>query len=291
MYKEVRLERYLDAIYSFVSNNIKLFLTLGLVLSLAACAPQGQVNTLEMRVNSLELQSQLLNKKVQIMTRQLGVVRSDLKEVGKKDIASVRETLANMSNKMDEVQAELMRLNGLIDQVSYQRKQDYQEFKQFQNQIQAQIDDINQELKLLTASTKVATQVEKTREQIEQGKVDLYQQALDLFRQGKYQKAEQAWQTYIHQNPKGNLVSNAYFWIGECEYRQQRYEEAILDYQKVVSNFPNSNKIPDALLKQGMSFAQLGDTDSAKIVLDKLVKLYPNTPQARMAKKQLAMFK
>jgi len=47
--------------------------------------------------------------------------------------------------------------------------------------------------------------------------------------------------------------------------------------------------VPDALLKQGLAFVRLGDNNSAKIVLKKLIKFYPNTPQARVAKKQLKM--
>jgi len=256
---------------------------------LVSCAPQDQVNMLEMRVNTLDIQNQALTKKVEVMNRQLNIIRSDLKEVGKKDIASVRQTLANLSNRLDELQAEQMRINGLIDQINYQHKQDYQKINQQINQIQAQLDNIQQELKLLEASNKVTQQVEQTRKEIAQGKVDLYHQALELFNKGEYEQAEKMLRAYINQNPKGLLVPNAYFWIGECEYRMQRYEEAILDYQKVISEFPQSNKVPDALLKQGLAFVQLGDTNSAKIVLEKLIKLYPNSPQARVAKKQLKM--
>jgi len=268
---------------------VRIFILMLLGFLVVGCAPQDQVNMLEMRVNSLDIQNQALTKKVKVMSRQLNVIRSDLKEVGKKDIASVRQTLANLSNRLDELQAEQMRINGLVDQINYQHQQDYQKLNQQINQIQAELDNIQQELKLLEASNKVTQQVEQTRKEIAQGKVDLYHQALDLFNKGKFEEAEKTLRAYINQNPKGLLVPNAYFWIGECEYRMQRYEEAILDYQKVITEFPQSNKVPDALLKQGLAFVKIGDTDSAKIVLKKLIKFYPNTPQARVAKKQLKM--
>jgi TolA-binding protein len=79
--------------------------------------------------------------------------------------------------------------------------------------------------------------------------------------------------------------------MGECEYNLQRFEEAILEYQKVISEYPKSNKMPDSLLKQGMAFAKLGDNESAKIVLNKLIKKYPKSPQAGVAKKKLVRIK
>jgi len=209
-----------------ISGIVIILICFGFILF--GCAPQDQVNMLEMRVNTLDIQNQALTKKVEVMNRQLNVIRSDLKEVGKKDIASVRQTLANLSNRLDELQAEQMRINGLIDQINYQHKQDYQAVNQQINQIQAQLDNIQQELKLLEASNKVTQQVEQTRKEIAQGKVDLYHQALELFNKGEYEQAEKTLRAYINQNPKGLLVPNAYFWIGECEYRMQRYEEAIL---------------------------------------------------------------
>jgi len=38
---------------------------------------------------------------------------------------------------------------------------------------------------------------------------------------------------------------------------------------------------------QGFAFARLGDKESAKIVLKKLIKQYPASPQTKAARKQL----
>ena len=54
--------------------------------------------------------------------------------------------------------------------------------------------------------------------------------------------------------PKSNSADNAQFWIGEIYYREKWYEKAILEYQKVIENYPQGNKISAALLKQGLHF-------------------------------------
>ncbi|WP_153303847.1 tetratricopeptide repeat protein, partial [Thermosulfurimonas dismutans] len=74
---------------------------------------------------------------------------------------------------------------------------------------------------------------------------------------------------------------------GETYYAERRYEEAILEYQKVIDRFPQSYKVPAALLKQGLSFLRLGDTEAARILFKKIVKDYPKSEQATTARKYL----
>jgi len=49
--------------------------------------------------------------------------------------------------------------------------------------------------------------------------------------------------------------------------------------------------VPYALLKQGMSFLKLGDKTSAKLLLQQVIKNYPNTSQARIARSSLQEIK
>ena len=69
------------------------------------------------------------------------------------------------------------------------------------------------------------------------------------------------------------------------------YEAAILEYEKVTKNYPNGNKVSYALLKQGLSFLNLGDKTSAKLLLQEVIKDYPNTSQARIARSTLQEIK
>jgi TolA-binding protein len=64
-----------------------------------------------------------------------------------------------------------------------------------------------------------------------------------------------------------------------------------LEYEKVIKDYPQGNKVPNALLKQGFSFLNLGDKSSAKLLLEQVAKNYPGTNQARMARAKLAEIK
>jgi TolA-binding protein len=64
-----------------------------------------------------------------------------------------------------------------------------------------------------------------------------------------------------------------------------------LEYEKVAKNYPNGNKVPYALLKQGLSFLKLNDKTSAKLILQQVIKDFPNTNQARIARSKLQEIK
>lgn len=270
---------------SFFLKAMRLVVVAFLPMLLVHCAPQDQANMLERRVSSLSAENRALSN-------QINSLKQEVADMGKaQDIASVRSRQAELANRMDELQAELLRMNGLIDQIGHKNEQDEGETVRFREDLKKQVENLREEVKLLQASTMVTKEVEQARKKAAQGAVDLYQQALDLIKQKKYKDAKKTLRTYIEKHPHGKRVANAYFWMGECEYNLQRFEEAILEYQKVISRYPKSNKVPDSLLKQGIAFAKLGDNESAKIVLNKLIKKYPKSPQVSVAKKKLARIK
>ncbi|MEA1867233.1 MAG: tol-pal system protein YbgF [Thermodesulfobacteriota bacterium] len=270
---------------SFFLKTMRLVVVAFLPMLLVHCAPQDQANMLERRVSSLSAENRVLSN-------QVNSLKQEVADTGKaQEIASVRSRQAEFVNRMDELQAELLRMNGLIDQVGHKNEQEEEETVRFREDLKKQVENLRDEVKLLQASTRVTKEVEQARKNAAQGAVDLYQQALDLIKQKKYKDAKKTLRTYIEKHPHGKRVANAYFWMGECEFNLQRFEEAILEYQKVISRYPKSNKVPDSLLKQGIAFAKLGDNESAKIVLNKLIQKYPKSSQMSVAKKKLAKIK
>lgn len=117
----------------------------------------------------------------------------------------------------------------------------------------------------------------------------LYDSAYALYKQGKHDEARDAFRQYIERFPDTPLTDNAYFWIGESYYDQRQYEQAILEYDKVVQKFSNGDKVPSALLKQAFAFDAINDPVDAKILLKKILREHPASEQAAIAKKKLDM--
>ena len=122
------------------------------------------------------------------------------------------------------------------------------------------------------------------------GKMDKessYAAAYGLFKEGKYEKSRESFENFHKQFPNTELSDNAQFWVGECYYFEKKYEKAIVEYDKVTKNFPEGNKVPYALLRQGLSFLKLGDKVSAKLLLQRVANDFPNTNQSRIARVKL----
>jgi tol-pal system protein YbgF len=124
-----------------------------------------------------------------------------------------------------------------------------------------------------------------------QDKEKAYSAAYQSFKEGNYDKARTEFQNLLATYPGSEYSDNAQFWIGECYFFEKKYEQAILEYEKVAKNYPSGSKVPYALLKQGLSFLKLGDKTSAKLLLQQVIRDYPNTNQARIARSKLQEIK
>lgn len=120
---------------------------------------------------------------------------------------------------------------------------------------------------------------------------DVFDQAKDLFKKGQMDAARQAFANFQKQYPKSNLTAAAIFWTGETYYFQKRFEESILEYQKIIQDHPKAAKAASAQLKQAFAFAELKDVTSARILLQRLIKEFPKTAQADIARRKLVVLK
>lgn len=116
---------------------------------------------------------------------------------------------------------------------------------------------------------------------------ELYQKALESFYAMKYKQAQATWAEFVKGFPKDPLVPNAVFWQGECFFQMQDYANAVLTYQKVIEEHSTSNKYRPALLKQGISFFKLKKDQAGKLVLEDLIKKYPDSAEAKRAQAYL----
>ncbi|MEW5736917.1 MAG: tol-pal system protein YbgF [Thermodesulfobacteriota bacterium] len=115
-----------------------------------------------------------------------------------------------------------------------------------------------------------------------------YQYSKEALDRGELAVARERFTEFLKRFPKSRYADNALFWVGETYFLEKDYQKAILEYQKVIEQFPKGNKVPAALLKQGLAFARLRDTANAKIILEDLISRYPQSPEALVAKKQLS---
>jgi len=121
--------------------------------------------------------------------------------------------------------------------------------------------------------------------------VQQYEEAYGAFKDKHYRKAREKFEAFLKAFPNDPLADNAHFWIAETYYNEKDFEGAILAYETHLKKYPKSQKAPGALLKQGLSFVEIGDKKTGAVILEQLIERYPATKEADLAKKQVARIK
>ncbi len=111
--------------------------------------------------------------------------------------------------------------------------------------------------------------------------------AMTEWREGRYPQAITAWQRFLNAYPNGKLAGEAQYWLGETYYVSRDYSAAKEAFINLGLNTPQSSRLPDALLKLGYVYQELGDVSRAREVLQKLVQVYPDSPAAALAEQRL----
>jgi len=115
----------------------------------------------------------------------------------------------------------------------------------------------------------------------------LYQNGLRDYNTGNYKLAQQEFGDYIHHFPNNDLASNAQFYLGEILYAQGNYHGAVSAYESVLTNYPNSFKIADSLLKKAMAEEQLRLRLSAERDYRLVIRRFPGSSESRRAEARL----
>ena len=256
------------------------------------CAWRQDVDTLRVRVYALEQSTDELS-------RQVEEEHSRFQE----DQEDSRSSQASLRTVMDDVRDEIVQLRGQLEQTRYELQktaaaQEAREadLKRLEKAVQSSLDRIVriEEYLGLEPSEKLAPSDTGEEESIAEGEEiretpeELYRRAKELFDQGEYENARELFRSFVNQFPKSKLADNGQFWIGEIYYREKWYEKAILEYQKVIENYPGGSKTPSALLKQGFAFLNLNDKANARLILKELIRKFPDSNEAGVAKNKLA---
>lgn len=127
--------------------------------------------------------------------------------------------------------------------------------------------------------------------------------------QGEFEEAQKAFQAVVDEYPTSELVSKAHYQIAYCsmqaskkaEYNEQNAQRAIEEFQGFKEAFPNDKQAVEAdeaikalRMKKAMTSYDIGGFyekqnkwSSAKVYYEEVVKKYPETPAAEMARKKI----
>jgi len=263
-------------------------LIIGSVLLSGCVAPQT-ATVLDQRVSRLEQRLEAID-------------RSGSEQAGETQMA--RDQSAELRVLIEDLRKEIQLLSGRVDEIDHLSKRKFKSTEEKSNLLEqdilitkGQVIRLEQYLNLESTGPRAPARSgdaeEKPDPSTETNTLSedgMYQTAKQAFDEGDFEAARKGFSEIIKQFPESEQVDNAQFWIGETYYREKWYEKAILEYQKVIENYPKGNKVPASLLKQGFAFFNIGDKANSRLILQELVEKHPSSHEAKIASEKLQTF-
>jgi tol-pal system protein YbgF len=285
-----------------------MIIAIGLALLLVGCATQGDLNSVNSRLSSVESRLAGLDAASRDTHEQLEGYRSSRTDQDQE----LRQQAAQLYATLEQIREENRVLNGRIEEIEHtiqaagpagpvtesgsrdqlaalgarvtQNSERIRRMEQFLNLEAPKEADTPAPPSAGKPSQPPAGKPSQPSEE------EIYLAAKEAFDQKDYPGARQGFEAFLSAYPKSDNADNAQFWIGETYYRENWYEKAILEYQKVIETYPKGNKVQAALLKQGLSFFNIGDKANARLVLKELISKYPGSREAELAENKLKGF-
>ncbi|MFL5785070.1 MAG: tetratricopeptide repeat protein [Bacteriovoracaceae bacterium] len=214
--------------------------------------------------------------------------------------------LAEAVAQMKDMQTQLDKLNGRVEELEHRQKQidpatinkmnenltllqtqqqnDSQQLTQIQNELKEQrgfIEKVTASLSSMNHEKPRASSKKKS------AKTELIN-ALELVKSGKYAEAKPQLEALIDAEGLSPGDNNKIMHgLGRIEYYTKNYDKALVYFSKVYTKFPKSSLAPSSLLYIAKSLKKMKKSVEAKEAFTRVAEDYPGSVEAAEAKKEI----
>jgi len=253
------------------------------VVTLAVALTTGCVSTKDIEALSAQMSG------VQQQVLQLQKQSSSKDEVTTL-ASSISEQTSSLLRSEADVQVELQAVSEQIDQLRSNLEDTNYRLAQLSQQLAA----TNQELKSLRSLTIVSPNAAgspPTPSSLPGASSEdpqtQYQGAYNSYLRGNYDLAILGFRQYLENFANTELADNATYWIGESYFNQEKYRQAIQEFDSMLQKYARSDKRASALLKKGYALLASGQQEQGIAQLRSVVSEHPSTDEANLAKQRL----
>src|SRR5579863_5787793 len=220
-------------------------LPLALLSALCLTAPAWGVNK---EMIELQTQVQQLQQQMTSMQRSFDERMGVMKNLVEQDTDAINKAAAALNALQATLQTNLQKQQGdstsRLDQLSGQ----IQSLNDTLDELKVRLAKVSKQLEDMQAAQQSASAQQAQQQAQQQAMAQapapdvLYNNALRDYNGGKNDLALQEFSDYVKFYPNTDLAGNAYFYLGEIQFRQGNYQQAAQTYDQVLQNFPSGNK-------------------------------------------------
>ncbi|MCX7913894.1 MAG: tol-pal system protein YbgF [Thermodesulfovibrionales bacterium] len=299
---------------SYLGNNINKVSYLSIIflipLFLTACATTSDLEQLRSELRNTQITLLHQQRDVAEIKAKVAELSKDIyiiKETAVKEPAfgAIKESQQSILDQISRLQMEIQSLRSRVEEDALKSDREYKEILSERelhgakiSAIERELQDIKKKIGLDSEEKKEVTSDQKPvkepssvtpltkPELIDPQKI--FDVAQADFKEKRYVEARLGYERIVKDFPKHPSAPLAQFAIAETYYSEKKYEDAILAYETFIKKYPTHEKVRMAMLKQGYSFFELGDKKTGKIILERLIEKYPRSQETEMAKKKLS---
>lgn len=230
----------------------------------------------------------------------VGCANTDI-DILKKSVAELSSQNVELKKEISDMKSNLSEMNRKIKTNSEDTKLNSEALLTLKADIKFLESKTNERFKQFEASNK-ANNPENIQNKVQSGnaesskvyiddditdKTTLYNLALELFKSSRYEESLNKFRSFVVRFPEDSLADNSLYWMGEIYLQNGDLEKALESFNNVINNYPNENKVPDAIFKSAVVNDKLGKRDVAIDLLKKLILNFKYAEISKVAKDKL----
>ena len=186
--------------------------------------------------------------------------------LNKQELEMIKSKITSLENKITSLEVNITQIKKSIEDIVKTQNENFNNLKK----------TIMTLLKEIKSSADISPK-------------EAFSKAKVLFFSDKLDKAKEL---FLFSLSKNYLPATSSYYLGEIAFKKGNYKEALAFYKKSVNFYPKKTSYMARLLYHtAISFEKLGDKNSTKLTLQKLLNDFPNSKYAKLAKKELEKLK
>ena len=212
------------------------------------------------------------------------------------------QAIIGLHNQIEELRREFSKLNGQIEVLAYDIKLSQNRQKDFYIDLDSRLRRIEQTnvgsdtnssvvegVPVASAAPGVVASVAPTVSDTVETDAENsdYQEAFNMFKIGRFKGAVSKFKSFNENYPTSELLPSSHYWIGNSYYAMRDFKRAIFVQEELIKDFPDSDKVPDAMLNLASSQKEINYITASQKTLKDLITKYPISEAAKKAKLRL----